>query len=84
MPGPPVSRSFSTSRAAVTSLGPKAAGTSVRSLSGRTGSSKGANGESRLVDPTPLHGDTQNRPTGGLAPERSGGGKVVLPAATLR
>ena len=64
-------------------LGAKVAGTSVRSLSGGTGNSKGANGESRLVDPARARGHS-NRPTGGLAPERSGGGKVVLPAATLR
>jgi len=78
MPGPPVSRSFSTSRAAVTSLG-QAAGTSVRSLSGRTGSSKGANGESRLVDPTPLHGDTQIGPRRAWLPNGQAVGRWCFP-----
>ena len=40
-------------------LGAKGAGTSVRSLSRGTGNSKRANGESCLVDPTPVRGDTQ-------------------------
>ena len=60
-------------------LGAKVAGTSVRSLSGGTGNSKGANGESRLVDPTPARGDTQIGPREGLLPSGQAAGRWYFP-----
>ena len=59
--------------------GAKAAGTSVRSLSGGTGNSKGANGESRLVDPTLARGDTQIGPREGLLPSGQAAGRWYFP-----
>jgi hypothetical protein len=60
-------------------LGAKVAGTSVRSLSGGTGSSKGANGESRLVDLAPARGDTQIGPREGLLPSGQAAGRWYFP-----
>ena len=60
-------------------LGAKVAGTSVRSLSGGIGNSKGANGESRLVDPAPARGDTQIGPREGFLPSGQAAGRWYFP-----
>ena len=60
-------------------LGAKVAGTSVRSLSEGSGSSKGANGESRLVDPAPVRGDTRIGPREGLLPSGQAAGSWYFP-----
>jgi hypothetical protein len=60
-------------------LGAKVAGTSVRSLSGGTGNSKGANGESHLVDPAPARGETQIGPREGLLPSGQAAGRWYFP-----
>jgi hypothetical protein len=60
-------------------LGAKVAETSVRSPSRGTGNSKGANGESRLVDATPARGDTQIGPREGLLPSGQAAGRWYFP-----
>ena len=83
MPGPPVRRSFLTSRAAITSLGPRWQEPAFAVFQEAPATARVPTARAAWLTRRQARGHS-NRPTGGLAPERSGGGKVVLPAATLR
>ena len=83
MPRPPVLRRFPTSRTAITSLGPRwqepvFAAFKEAPATARVPTTKGV----RLT--RHQRAGTLDTAHGRFVPERSGGGKVVLPAATLR
>ena len=83
MPGPPSLRGCLTSRAAVTSLWRSRQEPAFTVFEQAPAAARMPTAKADWLTRRQARGHS-NRPTGGLAPERSGGGKVVLPAATLR